>query len=137
MKCTVCMYVCISEHTHTFLFSDRNHVFLFFPLALRLRFCEQFCTHQVNSIIDCISMNRPMDLRYVILPFSSNYIPSDFKCTNTDVSQWLVRDSVKSFPSGHASVSTYTAVFMMVSLRTVFSVLIIPQNVYSEILNRK
>lgn len=43
----------------------------------------------------------------------SNYIPSDYKCTNTDVSDWLVRDSVKSFPSGHASLSAYTAIFMM------------------------
>lgn len=44
---------------------------------------------------------------------TSNYVPSDYKCTNTDISQWLVRDSNKSFPSGHASLSTYTAVFMM------------------------
>lgn len=43
----------------------------------------------------------------------SNYISSDYKCTNKDVSQWLVRDSNKSFPSGHASLSTYTAFFMM------------------------
>ncbi|XP_021923139.1 phospholipid phosphatase 3-like isoform X1 [Zootermopsis nevadensis] len=44
---------------------------------------------------------------------TSNYIPSDYKCTNTDISAWLVRDSNKSFPSGHASLSTYTAVFMI------------------------
>lgn len=57
-----------------------------------------------------------MNLEYIISLFSSNYVPSDYKCTNTDISQWLVRDSNKSFPSGHASMSTYTAVFMMVSL---------------------
>ncbi|PSN53890.1 hypothetical protein C0J52_02445 [Blattella germanica] len=43
----------------------------------------------------------------------STYIPGDYKCTNTEYSRWLVRDSNKSFPSGHASISTYAAFFMM------------------------
>jgi membrane-associated phospholipid phosphatase len=60
-------------------------------------------------------MNILTNWKYVISLFSSNYVPSDYKCTNTDVSDWLVRDSNKSFPSGHASLSAYTAVFMMVS----------------------
>jgi len=76
--------------------------------------------------MNCISMNTATNLQYVILLFSSNYIPSDYKCTNTDVSEWMVRDSVKSFPSGHASLSAYTAVFMMVSLRILLNVLIMP-----------
>lgn len=67
-------------------------------------------------IVNIISVNTLMNLDYIISLFSSNYVPSDYKCTNTDISQWLVRDSNKSFPSGHASMSTYTAVFMMVSL---------------------
>ncbi|KAJ9585411.1 hypothetical protein L9F63_002794 [Diploptera punctata] len=44
---------------------------------------------------------------------TSSYIPGDYTCTNKDISQWLVRDSNKSFPSGHASMSTYTAFFMI------------------------
>jgi len=80
----------------------------------------------INFIMNCISMNTSTNLKYVILLFSSNYIPSDYKCTNTDVSEWLVRDSVKSFPSGHASLSAYTAIFMMVSLRILLNVLIMP-----------
>lgn len=73
-------------------------------------------------IVNIISVNTLMNLGYIILLFSSNYVPSDYKCTNTDISQWLVRDSNKSFPSGHASMSTYTAVFMMVSLSLILNI---------------
>lgn len=38
---------------------------------------------------------------------------SNFTCTNKDDNQWFVRDSTKSFPSGHASISVYTSIFMM------------------------
>lgn len=39
----------------------------------------------------------------------------DFTCTNTKLSDYRVRDSIKSFPSGHASVSVFTAIFLIVS----------------------
>ncbi|KAK7864693.1 hypothetical protein R5R35_010952 [Gryllus longicercus] len=37
----------------------------------------------------------------------------DFNCTNTDFSHWFIQDSTKSFPSGHASISIYTAFFLV------------------------
>ncbi|XP_059609399.1 phospholipid phosphatase homolog 1.2 homolog isoform X2 [Phlebotomus argentipes] len=37
---------------------------------------------------------------------------SDFTCTNTELSSQLVNDSFRSFPSGHASVGFYEALFM-------------------------
>ncbi|XP_071454706.1 phospholipid phosphatase 3-like isoform X2 [Hetaerina americana] len=43
---------------------------------------------------------------------TTGYVHS-YKCTNTWDSIWEVRDASKSFPSGHASVSVYTALFMM------------------------
>lgn len=39
----------------------------------------------------------------------------DFACTNQRDSPWAVRDSMRSFPSGHTSISVFTALFLMVS----------------------
>lgn len=44
----------------------------------------------------------------------------EFTCTNTEVSDYRLRDSIKSFPSGHASVSVFTAIFLIVSVKTSF-----------------
>lgn len=41
----------------------------------------------------------------------------DFSCTNQRDSPWAVRDSMRSFPSGHTSISVFTALFVMVFLR--------------------
>lgn len=43
---------------------------------------------------------------------TSGYI-SDFKCTNKNLSKLLVRDSFRSFPSGHSALGIYMAVFMI------------------------
>lgn len=39
----------------------------------------------------------------------------DFSCTNQRDTPWTVRDSMRSFPSGHTSISVYTSLFVMVS----------------------
>lgn len=41
----------------------------------------------------------------------------DFECTNKRQSAYHVRDSMRSFPSGHTSVSVYTSLFIMIFLR--------------------
>lgn len=38
---------------------------------------------------------------------------SEYKCTSTEFKSYLVRDSSKSFPSGHSSISFFEAVFMV------------------------
>ncbi|XP_067002703.1 phospholipid phosphatase 1 isoform X2 [Anabrus simplex] len=38
---------------------------------------------------------------------------SNYTCTNKEASQRFVRDATKSFPSGHASISVYTAIYLM------------------------
>ncbi|CRK90725.1 CLUMA_CG004418, isoform C [Clunio marinus] len=38
---------------------------------------------------------------------------ADFKCTNEEVSLYSLRDSSRSFPSGHASISVYTSLFLI------------------------
>ncbi|KAG8228311.1 hypothetical protein J437_LFUL007029 [Ladona fulva] len=43
---------------------------------------------------------------------TSGYVEK-YECTNQWISIWEIRDASKSFPSGHASVSVYTALFMM------------------------
>ncbi len=40
----------------------------------------------------------------------------DFACTNQRDSKWAVRDSMRSFPSGHTSISVFTALYVMVSI---------------------
>ncbi|CAB3379120.1 Hypothetical predicted protein [Cloeon dipterum] len=42
---------------------------------------------------------------------------AEFNCTNTEVSDYRLRDSIKSFPSGHASVSVFTAYFLICFLQ--------------------
>lgn len=128
--CILCVCVCVFFLTHFFLLSDWNDVFLlFFPVTqFFLTLLYTPTSFMINFSMNCISMNTFTNLQYVILFFSSNYVPNDYKCTNTEVSEWLVRDSVKSFPSGHASLSTYTAIFMMVSLRTLLNVVTMPKS---------
>ena len=125
-----CVCVCVFFWTHFFLLSDWNDVFLlFFPVTqFFLTILYTPTCFMIDFIMNCISMNTFTNLQYVILLFSSNYVPNDYKCTNTEVSEWLVRDSVKSFPSGHASLSTYTAIFMMVSLRILLNVVTVPKS---------
>lgn len=41
----------------------------------------------------------------------------DFACTNQRDSKWAVRDSMRSFPSGHTSISVFTALYVMIYLR--------------------
>ncbi|KAG5682798.1 hypothetical protein PVAND_012126 [Polypedilum vanderplanki] len=38
---------------------------------------------------------------------------TDFVCTNKTIKPYALRDSSRSFPSGHASISTYTSLFMI------------------------
>lgn len=136
-------------HQNVFISEHRNFpctcvcvclTHIFYPQWLEWCFPTVFLCHSdlwtilytptsfmINFIMSCIPMNTPANLHYFILLFSSNYVPSDYKCTNTEVSKWMVRDSVKSFPSGHASLSTYTAIFMMVSLKILLNVLIMPK----------
>lgn len=40
---------------------------------------------------------------------------TEFTCTSADFSQWLVTDSSRSFPSGHASISVFAALYSSVS----------------------
>ncbi|XP_046388767.1 phospholipid phosphatase 1-like isoform X2 [Ischnura elegans] len=47
---------------------------------------------------------------------TSGYV-DNYKCTNTWDTIWSVRDATRSFPSGHASVSVYTSLFMMWFIR--------------------
>ena len=113
----------------THYFPSVTGMMLSYRYSPSLRFCEQLCTHQLPLwLISLWTAFHWIHLQIcnMFFYFSSNYIPSDYKCTNTDVSEWLVRDSVKSFPSGHASMSAYTAIFMMVSLRILLNVLIMP-----------
>ncbi|KAK6643174.1 hypothetical protein RUM43_004677 [Polyplax serrata] len=41
---------------------------------------------------------------------SGHYV--EYKCTNKNLTAWDLTDSVRSFPSGHAALGVYTAVFM-------------------------
>ncbi|KAK3927145.1 Phospholipid phosphatase 1 [Frankliniella fusca] len=41
----------------------------------------------------------------------------DFACTNQQDTKWAVRDSMRSFPSGHTSISVFTALYVMIFLR--------------------
>lgn len=50
---------------------------------------------------------------YVFFNFFYRYI-SSYTCTNTELSDWFVRDSSKSFPSGHAALSLYMSIFLVV-----------------------
>lgn len=45
--------------------------------------------------------------------FFYRYI-SSYTCTNTEFSDWFVKDSSKSFPSGHSAISLYTSIFLVV-----------------------
>lgn len=54
---------------------------------------------------------------------------TDYTCTNSDESQYFVRDASKSFPSGHSAMSVFEAIFMIwylerrvPRLRSVFSI---------------
>ena len=38
-----------------------------------------------------------------------------YECSNTEISRWRLADSRKSFPSGHAAASMFSAVFMIVN----------------------
>ncbi|GAB1867091.1 Lipid phosphate phosphohydrolase 1 [Camponotus japonicus] len=38
---------------------------------------------------------------------------SSYTCTNTEFSDWFVKDSSKSFPSGHAAISLYMSIFLV------------------------
>ncbi|XP_070157523.1 phospholipid phosphatase 1 isoform X2 [Polyergus mexicanus] len=38
---------------------------------------------------------------------------SSYTCTNTEFSDWFVKDSSKSFPSGHSAISLYTSIFLV------------------------
>lgn len=38
---------------------------------------------------------------------------TDYECTNTKISSYSLRDASRSFPSGHASISSYAALFMI------------------------
>jgi hypothetical protein len=127
---SLCLCVCVYVWRSFFPLSDWNDAFLLIFPVIQILWTILYTSTSFmsNFIINCISINTPTNLQYVILLFSSNYIPSDYKCTNKDVSEWMVRDSVKSFPSGHASMSAYTAIFMMVSLRILQNVLIMPAN---------
>nr|CAD7571068.1 unnamed protein product [Timema californicum] len=43
---------------------------------------------------------------------AGSYMPV-FTCTNKNFTSWDTKDSTKSFPSGHAAISVYTALFLM------------------------
>ncbi|XP_068083418.1 phospholipid phosphatase 1 [Anabrus simplex] len=43
---------------------------------------------------------------------TSGYI-TEYTCTNKDISTWAVSDSTRSFPSGHAALACYNALFVM------------------------
>ncbi|XP_059473457.1 phospholipid phosphatase 3-like isoform X2 [Neocloeon triangulifer] len=60
----------------------------------------------VNGVEHCKSL----------APATQGYI-EEFNCTNKDISDYRLRDSVKSFPSGHASVSVFTAMFLICFLQ--------------------
>lgn len=51
-----------------------------------------------------VTINDACRFRYV----------SDFKCTNINIPSYRLKDSFRSFPSGHSSLGLYMAVFMMV-----------------------
>lgn len=36
-----------------------------------------------------------------------------YTCTNTEHTEWFVKDSSKSFPSGHSALSVYTSIFIV------------------------
>ncbi|XP_020283930.1 phospholipid phosphatase 1-like isoform X2 [Pseudomyrmex gracilis] len=36
-----------------------------------------------------------------------------YTCTNTETSQWYIKDASKSFPSGHSALSIYTSIFLV------------------------
>ncbi|XP_029154884.1 phospholipid phosphatase 3-like isoform X2 [Nylanderia fulva] len=38
---------------------------------------------------------------------------SSYTCTSTEFSDWFIKDSSKSFPSGHAGISLYTSIFLV------------------------
>ncbi|KAL7031438.1 hypothetical protein ACKWTF_007014 [Chironomus riparius] len=38
---------------------------------------------------------------------------TDYECTNKNISSYSLRDVSRSFPSGHASISTYASLFMI------------------------
>lgn len=38
---------------------------------------------------------------------------TNYKCTNTAITTWNVRESTRSFPSGHSGLSCYTSLFMV------------------------
>ncbi|XP_072761531.1 phospholipid phosphatase 1 isoform X2 [Anoplolepis gracilipes] len=43
---------------------------------------------------------------------TDEYVNS-YTCTNTEFSDWFVKDSSKSFPSGHAAISLFTSIFLV------------------------
>lgn len=51
--------------------------------------------------------------KWLILMFFSSDLITDYECTNNVDSSLFVRDSSKSFPSGHSSISFFSAIFMM------------------------
>lgn len=58
----------------------------------------------------CIRI-APTTVSFVL--FFRHYV--EYKCTNKNLTAWDLTDSVRSFPSGHAALGVYTAVFMSVS----------------------
>ncbi|XP_011345499.1 phospholipid phosphatase 1 isoform X2 [Ooceraea biroi] len=38
---------------------------------------------------------------------------TSYTCTNTEYSDWYIKDSSKSFPSGHSALSVYTSIFIV------------------------
>lgn len=46
---------------------------------------------------------------------------NDFSCTNQKDTAWAVRDSMRSFPSGHTSISVYTSLFVMVRAQAAYN----------------
>ncbi|XP_049778590.1 phospholipid phosphatase 1-like isoform X1 [Schistocerca cancellata] len=72
-----------------------------------------FLTTEVGKVL--VGEPRPHFLdtcRPTQPPNCDGYV-NNFTCTNKDVGNWYVRDSTKSFPSGHASLSVFASVFTM------------------------
>ncbi|KAK4883766.1 hypothetical protein RN001_000037 [Aquatica leii] len=68
---------------------------------------------QVGKVV--IGEHRPHFLDTCLPDTGQTCVPGEFvpeyKCTNTFYSNYIITDSSRSFPSGHASVSVYTSLF--------------------------
>lgn len=61
----------------------------------------------------CITVFTQIDSNLPFFLFYFRYVKV-YTCTNTAESNWFVSDSSKSFPSGHAALSMYTSIFVVV-----------------------